>query len=481
MNIELKPQPKPPLPQRWVALDVLRGLSIFGMVFSAIIPHTVLPAWMYHVQNPPPTHALDISIPGISWVDWVFPLFIFCMGVAIPLANWKKSENKNQFFSGLSIRFLLLWAFAYLVTLLNPSGLKGFLHLELFGVQVYNYDIQILILLGFCAMFAFFLRLKPSKKRVWVRVAGACVMLGLIALFHWGYGASLSLHKRSIILLLLAFLYLFGTLIWYVSRNRWWIRVAFFVGIVGLSYLSKETGFDNWLYNQKSLSWALNMEQIYFLIILIPAMWVGDYFSGHLGWMGQKTTLAESPPVGHLFHILLSMLAIFLCFGLYLRWHEWTLIGVSLSVLLLCLLITRNSFRNLYPLIALAAFLLIVGLLMDPYEEGIKKVPATISYCFTMGGIGIILLLYFHYFCRLRPVSFFVRIFSRAGANPLMSYVAFGAFVLPLLHLTFSIGLYRAAYPEGEPWIGVLRAFVVVLATMYLVAIMSRKGIFWRA
>jgi len=466
---------------RWLALDVLRGLSIFGMVFSAIIPHKVLPAWMYHIQNPPPDHVLNMTVPGISWVDWVFPIFIFCMGVAIPLAGNKRSERGGRFFSHLVVRFLLLWAFAYLVTLIGPSGLKGVLDLSLFGVSVRGYDAQALILLGFFAMFACYWRLKPSLKTTWIRLVGVCVILGLIALSHWGYGATLTLHRRSIIILLLAFLYLFGSLIWYVTRNAPWGRLAFFLGIVGISLLSKESGFDSWLYAQKSLSWVFNMEQIYFLILLLPATWVGDCMSGRLGWRGRKCSMTESPPVGHLFYILLGLLAIFLCFGLYLRLFEWILVAVSLSVLLLCLLIARNSSKNLFPLMAMAAALLIVGLLMDPYEGGIKKVPATFSYCFTMGGISIILLLFFHYLCKLIPGSFFVRTFSGAGANPLMSYVAFGSFVMPLLNLTFLVGLYRAAYPTGEPWIGVLRAFLIVLATMYVVSIMSKKRIFWRA
>ncbi|HOZ20096.1 MAG TPA: DUF5009 domain-containing protein, partial [Bacteroidales bacterium] len=68
--------------RRFVTLDVLRGVSIFGMVFSAIIPHGVLPGWMYHIQTPPPDHVLDTASYGLGWVDLVFPIFIFCMGVA---------------------------------------------------------------------------------------------------------------------------------------------------------------------------------------------------------------------------------------------------------------------------------------------------------------------------------------------------------------------------------------------------------------
>ena len=475
----LKPTGEPP--RRWLALDVLRGLSIFGMVFSAIVPSKVLPAWMYHVQNPPPAHGLDVTISGVSWVDWVFPIFIFCMGVAIPFAGWKKAENKKRFFSGVFVRFLFLWAFAYLATLLNPSGLKGSLNLVLFDVHVRAYEIQALILLGFFAMFAVYWRSKRCAKNMCIRVAGVCVIIGLLAWFHWSYGMQFTLHKRSIIILLLAFLYLFGSLIWYVTRNSLWGRVAFFTGVAGVSLLSKETGFGDWLYAQKSLSWVFNMEQIYFLLLLIPATWVGDYVSGRMGWKGQKNMMTDSPPVGHLFYILLGILILFLCFGLYLRWNAWMLLGISLCMLLLCRLIARNSSRNFYPLIGLAAGLLVVGLLLDSYEGGIKKVPATFSYCFTMGGVCTVLLLFFHYVCQKLPGSFFVRLFSGAGANPLMSYVAFGSFVMPVLKLTFLIGLYQAAYPQGEPWMGVLRAFVVVLFTMYLVSILSRKGVYWRA
>jgi len=469
---------------RWLALDVLRGLSIFGMLFSAIVPTGILPGWMYHVQNPAPLHTLNSAIPGISWVDWVFPLFIFCMGAAIPLAGRRRVEKRGQFFSRLLKRFLLLWAFAYLVTLLDPSQVRGKLDLMIpfsfYEVHVSSYDVQAIVLIGFLALFALFHYVKPSSKRIWIRAAGVCVILGIIALFHFGYGVPFDLHRRDFIILLLAFLYLFGSLIWYVTRDCTWGRLVFLAGVIGISFLSKETGFDLWLNAHKSASWIFNMEEIYYLLLLIPATWVGDYMGGYLGWRGQKDTITESPPVGHLFYILLGMLLVFLCLGLYLRWNEWILVGVSLSVLLLCLIISRNSSRNLFPLIVLAATLLLIGLLMDPYEGGIKKVPATFSYCLTMGGISMILLLFFHYICRLLPGSFFVRTLSRAGANPLISYLLVGSCFVPLLNLTFLIDIYKAAFPPESPWIGACSAFIFGLLIIYLVSNLSRKGIFWR-
>ncbi|MFA7136667.1 MAG: hypothetical protein WC125_12530, partial [Bacteroidales bacterium] len=77
--------------------------------------------------------------------------------------------------------------------------------------------------------------------------------------------------------------------------------------------------------------------------------------------------------------------------------------------------------------------------------------------------------------------SYFVRIFAGAGSNPLLSYVIFGNFIMSFFKLTGIIYIYQAAYPAGYPWIGVARAFCIVLFTMAIVAKLSEKKIYWRA
>ncbi|HEX4875511.1 MAG TPA: DUF5009 domain-containing protein, partial [Chitinophagaceae bacterium] len=60
------------------SLDALRGFAILTMILSGAIAYgNVLPAWMFHAQVPPPAHKFDPSIPGITWVDLVFPFFLF--------------------------------------------------------------------------------------------------------------------------------------------------------------------------------------------------------------------------------------------------------------------------------------------------------------------------------------------------------------------------------------------------------------------
>jgi predicted acyltransferase len=98
------------------SLDALRGIAILGMVLSGSIAFGgVLPAWMYHAQVPPPLHQFDPSLPGITWVDLVFPFFLFSMGAAFPLSlRGAIDQNKNtRYFVRLAaIRFFLLAFFA---------------------------------------------------------------------------------------------------------------------------------------------------------------------------------------------------------------------------------------------------------------------------------------------------------------------------------------------------------------------------------
>ena len=449
--------------KRFESLDILRGMSIFGMVFSAIIPYGVLPGWMYHIQNPPPSHALDITNYGIGWVDLVFPVFIFCMGAAIPFAfraRWAaKGRETVRDMKGIGERGLMLLAFSYLCVLLSPN-LEG-------------YWPQYLVLAGFVCLWMIYVKSASMK----LRIAGWIAAFALIAVFYFFFGTSLSLFRRNIIILLLSFLYLFGALIWYVTRDSAWHRGVAFLLVIGLSLLTRLTGLDGALYDNKSLSWLFNMEEINFLMILIPGTWVGDFFykmisRGNMPVIGRKIS-------AHALFWSLPLLVAFVLAGSYLLW-QYTLLAVTV-VLGAISLLTYKTARTLAPPVLLSAVLIIAGLAVEYLEPGITKVPCSFSYCFVTAGISILLLLWIEYIRQLIPSSFVGRIFSGAGENPLMSYVAFDMLVVPLLSITYLSVPYRWARPLDFPWIGVFTSFIIVMFTMWLVSRASHRKIYWRA
>lgn len=450
--------------KRFVTLDILRGLSIFGMVFSAIIPYGVLPAWMYHIQTPPPDHFLDTASYGLGWVDLVFPIFIFCMGAAIPFAfraKWKRSGlDVHRDMKDIAERFLMLLAFSYLCNLLQPS-LPG-------------YWSKVLILAGFAALW--FIYVKGSSFKL--RLAGWAAALGLLALYAFVFDVQMTLFSRNIIILLLAFLYLFGALIWYVTRDSEKWRFVAFLGVVAVSLVSRLLGFDHVLYDNKNLSWLLNMEEINFLMILLPATWVGDRL---LHMQEEQTT--EIPRGGLLTHLLfwgMFLLVVWICISSYNRWlsdGKW----FSFFTLLLLFWLMKKKAPRYLPLLYLSGLLIFFGLWIERFEPGLTKVPCSFSYCFVSGGVAILMLMWLHYLSEFLPRGFLSGIFSGAGANPLMSYVAHGMFVTPLMRITYIEVLYRWARPADYPWIGTLSAFLLVLFTMWLVSLVSKKRIYWRA
>ena len=110
-------------------VDLLRGLAIVGMVLSGqILWHAELPAWLFHAQVPPPSFRFDPSVPGITWVDLVFPFFLFSMGAAFPLALRRRLEQRGEsvalILTVVARRWALLALFAIALANLR-SGVTG--------------------------------------------------------------------------------------------------------------------------------------------------------------------------------------------------------------------------------------------------------------------------------------------------------------------------------------------------------------------
>ena len=464
--------------KRYLSLDMLRGLSIFGMVFSAIIPYGVLPAWMYHIQNPPPHHKFDMSVSGISWVDLVFPVFIFCMGVAIPIAGRKRegqSQNKRadlQYIANVAERFIMLWLFSYLYVFLNFSTAQG-------------WWAQAATAIGFLSLFPlYYVFGKNISGRVKLPIrASALVLISLIILYgHFRFDEVISITRSGIIIFLLAFLYLFGALIWYFTRDNLKLRGVAFGAVLIFTAVTIPMGLQPKLYAIPEIRWFFNMEYIYFLLILIPATYVGDLIQKRLSIPGGYDPFKRESGEGGR-GVVVAAVAVYILWMMFALYKGYYQVNIPVSLIfggaIFYLVKERMPVYKSESL--MAAALAVAGSVAVIIEGSITKSPCTISYCFITTAISIYLLMLADRLSHSFGSSYFVRIFAGAGSNPLMSYIAFGSFVMPLFKITGLILIYNAAYPAGYPWIGVLRAAIAVLFTMALVALMSEKRHYWRA
>ena len=126
----------------------------------------------------------------------------------------------------------------------------------------------------------------------------------------------------------------------------------------------------------------------------------------------------------------------------------------------------------------MAIYWLVLGLCFEPYEGGIKKDKATVSYYFITSGLAI---------CLFIGLSIVIDVFQRRrwlqwlidnGQNPMIAYAGINNFITPVLALTGVGGLLSQF--AVSPWRGFCRGAIVTLLMALTVSFLTRRQIFWR-
>lgn len=419
------------------SIDALRGISIFGMIFSAAIGwHSGLPDWMFHCQVPPPDYVFRPEVRGITWVDIVFPFFIFSLGAAIPLALGRRLEKGESLLKvSLSIvkRWAVLVAFALAIGHASAIGGLGFTPLQtsLVGLGLW------------LAMFAALLR----TSRWWVNLAGWLALAAGFAALHFCCGLKIDKSQNDCIILLLSTVSLLGGFIWLLTRNSLPLRCVFWLAAVGT----------------RLIGWGFAM----YLVIALPATIVGDILRKGDGKVGAIGTPAA----------LVAICAVLVqLWGLYTR----SVLTDGIVSVALCALFVLLTFRDRSGVnfIGWMGFLLLLaGIAFDPLDGGIAKDYCNMSYLLVTGGQAT-LTLYFLMWIESRVGL--GRNITMTGQNPMIAYTIAWAVVSPLLYAVGLLGWLDGAC-TASPALALLRGLVVTLGMMALTCLCTRFKIFWRS
>lgn len=89
--------------RRILSIDVFRGMTIFTMVFvNELAGISNIPQWMKHYPA---------QVDGMTFVDLVFPAFLFIVGMSIPFATqarFSKGDSTQDVFKHVGLRSLAL-------------------------------------------------------------------------------------------------------------------------------------------------------------------------------------------------------------------------------------------------------------------------------------------------------------------------------------------------------------------------------------
>ena len=454
--------------RRIITIDILRGITIFAMILCANIGYySDLPAWMFHAQTPPPTYAFNPDVPGITWVDLVFPFFLFTMGAAFPLAMRKRLENGASRWSvtgSLFRRWLTLTIFAivlgnaYMIgASTRPDIVKGIFNVVLWGV-----------------MFMSLVRLKDEKKCRLVNNAGMFLMIVMAVLGVDYMGLKLSRWSSDIIIMILANVAFFGGLLWMFTKDSIrlrWLVLLFIIAIKALSSYTPQV--LDWIPSMGSIGWFFSWGYLQYLIIALAGSIVGDKLLEH-SRSGETVSIDK-------YHIVAGAVA--LAAMLVQLWGLFTrhiladfIISAVLGLVFVALTFKR---RNIVSWLGYFGFaFMLVGIIFDPIDGGITKDYCNLSYMITTTGMtaltgAFVLALELKWQIKGRGLS-------GCGQNPMLAYGVTTFVTGPILAM-IGIGPWLDAISAGSPSWGVVRGLVYTLLMVAITCFFTKKKLFWRS
>ena len=450
--------------KRIITIDILRGITIFAMILCANIGYNSdLPAWMFHGQTPPPTYAFNPDVPGITWVDLVFPFFLFTMGAAFPLAMRKRLEcgtSRWEVTGSLFKRWLTLTIFAIVLgnayqigASPRPAIVKGIFSIATWAV-----------------MFMSLVRIKDERKCKLINNAGMFLLIAMAVLGTDYMGLKLSRWNSDIIIMILANIAIFGGLIWMLTKDSIrlrWLILLFIIAIKALSSYMPEV--LSWVPSMGSIGWFFSWGFLQYLVIAIAGSIVGDKLLEH-----SRSGASVEIDTCHLGAGAIALAAMLVqLWGLFTR-HILAdfVISAVLGAAFIALTFKR---RNIMTWLGYFGFaFMLVGIIFDPIDGGITKDHCNLSYMLTTTGMtALVLALELKWQIKGRGLS-------GSGQNPMLAYTVTNFLTGPILTMC-GITAWLDAISVGSPFWGVVRGLIFTLLMVAVTCFFTRKKLFWRS
>jgi heparan-alpha-glucosaminide N-acetyltransferase len=348
---------------RIASIDIFRGLTVLVMVIVDNLDFVKeLPWWTYHMPR---------QANGLTYVDMVFPAFLFVMGMSIPLAVERRialGGSERQIWLHIVVRSLSLVALGLFIA--NGPQVDP----QQTGISAVLWD-----LLGF---------------------VGIALFWGVPSTWLWDKRLSRIL-KYSGLLLLTVLAVMFrrttaeGHVVW-LDFSDWEI-----LGLLGWAYLL--AGSLYLLFNKKLLALAM------FLVALSALSIVSTI--GGLNWTHRF------PPYLQPFEAGLSSI---------------TMAGLLAYFMIVDGTLTRSFRAKALLTVGYAAILAGVAWLCTPL--GISKLRDTPAWCLYCSAANTLLLLFLYWIVDVKHWTKWAGFLKVVGANALLAYMlAYVAYFIPTL------------------------------------------------
>jgi predicted acyltransferase len=413
----------PPSSPRITSIDALRGLVMFTMIFVNDIagaPH--VPGWMKHYSD-------TAEGSGMTFVDVVFPAFLFIVGMSIPFAlgaRLTRGEPAWRILAHVLLRTLSLLAIGILMVNAEsgPSPAQAGISRTTWAALLFAAAI-----LAFCTLSP---RTHPPAARartyaiatIALRLLGVATLIVLAFIYRTDRGDRLiTLHAS-----------------WPpLSIRTQWYGI---LGLIGWAYLVASLAY---------LCFRTHRTALLGCTALLMSLFVADRAGAFNGlWLRKIVSVGE---------VLGSQASI-------------TVAGLLLATILLTPDTAAPSARARFTLLFILAFAAAALLLHRPY--GIIKNEATPAWCLWACAITACLWLLFYFLADVWRLSFLTKPFAIAGQNVLLAYLLSDG-VGPWLD-SAHLGHGYDALAEPNLLHAVTRSAGVAVVILTLTALLNRFG-----
>lgn len=403
---------KPDSVQRIESIDVLRGITILVMIFvNDLAGVSGTPAWMRHVSA---------TADGMTFVDVVFPAFLFIVGMAMPFAIGKRLESGGS-----------LWE-VWKHILIRTAGLL------IIGVIMVNGDTvssdgiinqQILLLTGYAGVLLIWNKPHGRHKELIARLRYAGILLLLAFLFLYrGNDAE-------------GFIQL---------RTQWWG----ILGLIGWAYLVSSF-FYIWL--RKNMAGLAGVAALLYGVFLADAGGFFDNFTWIKSWIDIGGALGSHPAIvvsGILAGMMLRSGAPLNTHTARIRW------GLLYGLLLAVMAVLLHSLHDLHRVFTY------------------NKILATPSWCLLSSAYTIWIWVIVYWLIDVKKWKGWAKIVEPAGTNALFAYILAPILMYLLELLAYLFGGYNFYYALGGSFaIGFWRSVVFAFFVTWLAGVLRRAGI----
>jgi Domain of unknown function (DUF5009) len=282
--------------------------------------------------------------------------------------------------------------------------------------------------------------------------------------------------RSDIIILVLANVAVTGSFIWIATRKRLDIRIGILAFLFALRLAQSLPGWGQWLWNLSPAPWIGTVYFQQYLFIIIPGTIAGDLLLKFAKSIPSTTNhrlwaICAAGP-------LLTLWLLFLLKGRFVIAATLGTVAICAGGWMLLRQPKTETEKLIRALFGWGIFWLLLGLAFEPYEGGIKKDRATMSYYFVTTGLAFFTLVSLMIAIDIARIRRGFGLIIATGQNPLVAYAGVQSFLPPILTVT-GIGTWIQSFTMS-PWLGAARGAFYTWILAWVGAWCTKRGIFLR-